>query len=498
LQNTINQTKLVPTGVPGLDFILQGGLPKGRTYLVEGLPGVGKTTLGLQFLLEGVKTGERAMIVSLIETQDELVEVARSHGWDLDGIQIMELPQDIKDSEMMLQTVFPPAEVEFGEIANAIYENIDRYKPDRLLIDSISQLAMLTDTWQQMRTSILKIRGAVHQMGTTTLLTSSKVQSQVTELDTIVHGTISLATVVPAFGKISRKLYVKKMRGHKFVTGRHDYRILTGGIELYTWQEVSHRPEVEKWSVVSSGNQPLDNMLGGGLEEGTACLIQGAAGAGKSTLASLYVQAAAKRGEGAVIFCFDERKDTFLRRSIALNMEIPVYIDQGLVELRQVDAGRISPGEFSYLVARAVESTDARVVVIDSLTGYMNSMPGETNLLRQLHELLSFLGAMGVLSIMVMNKFDSTGLHQTDLDVSYIADTLIVLRHFEALGSIRRSIAVVKKRHGPHEHAIREIKITGSGIELGPPLADFTGILSGNLRYLGSEKRLLNYSDANN
>jgi circadian clock protein KaiC len=208
------------------------------------------------------------------------------------------------------------------------------------------------------------------------------------------------------------------------------------------------------------------------------------------------VQAAAERGEGAVIFCFDERKDTFIRRSVSLNMEIPAYIDQGLVELRQVDAGQISPGEFSHLVVKAVENTNARVVVIDSLTGFLNSMPGEINLLRQLHELLSYLGALGILTIIVMNKFDSTGLHETEIDVSYIADTLIIMRHFEAMGTLRRSVAVVKKRHGPHAHTIHEIQITNKGLELGPPLTEFTGVLSGNLRYFGSEKKLLNHSDA--
>jgi len=489
-----DRPKFMGTGIIGLDTILRGGLPSSRVYLVEGAPGVGKTTLGLQFLFEGVRCGERAMMVSLIETEDELLEVARSHGWDPGGLHILEIPQTLKTSSVAVQTVFPPGEVEFGEIAGTIVDAVDQYRPQRLLIDSISQLGMLTDNWPQMRSSVLKIRDMVNRIGATTLLTSSRVDRQVAELDTIVHGTISLRTHNPDFGPVNRELSIKKMRGHKFVTGYHNYRILTGGLEVFTWRQVPHTSPLTEWQVLSSGNQQLDDLLGGGLEEGTACLINGTTGAGKSTLASLYVQAAALRKEASVIFCFDERKDTFLRRSASLDMDIPTYIEQGLIDLHQMDTGQLSPGEFAQIVVRAVEKVDAKVVVIDSLTGCMNAIPGDEQLLRQLHGLISYLSRIGVLTIMVVTKFGASGsITDMQIDASYLSDTVIILRHFEALGTLRRCIAVVKKRHSPHEHTIREFKISAGGCEVGPPLTAFNGILTGNPTYHGDREKLMDY-----
>ncbi|MGD9308417.1 MAG: ATPase domain-containing protein [Desulfosarcina sp.] len=486
---------LMGTGIMGLDAILRGGLPSGRIYLVEGAPGVGKTTLGLQFLLEGIRCRERAMMVSLIETEEELVEVARSHGWDTGGLHILEIPQTLKAASAAVQTVFPPGEVEFGEIAGTIVDAVEQYRPQRLLIDSISQLGMLTDNQPQMRSSVLKIRDLVSQIGATTLFTSSRADRQVAELDTIVHGTISLRTHNYPFGPISRELSIKKMRGHQFVTGRHNYRILTGGLELFTWRLAPQRAPLTEWQVLSSGNRHLDDLLGGGLEEGTACLINGTTGAGKSTMASLYVQAAARRGEASVIFCFDERKETFLRRSASLNLDIPAYIEQGLIDLHQVNTGQVSPGEFTQNVISAVEKKDAKVVVIDSLTGYMNTIPGDEQLMRQMHELLSYLSGIGVLTIMVVTKFGTSGIAEMQIDASYLADTVIVMRHFEALGTLRRCIAVLKKRHGRHEHTIREFKISDGGCEVGPPLTAFNGILTGNPTYFGDREKLMDYGN---
>jgi len=487
---------LMGTGIIGLDTILRGGLPSGRVYLVEGAPGAGKTTLGLQFLLEGIRCDERVMMVSLIETENELVAVTRSHGWNIGGLYILEIPQTLKSSSVAVQTVFPPGEVEFGEIAGAIVDAVGQYRPQRLLIDSISQLGMLTDNQQQMRSSVLKIRDLIDHIGATSLLTSSRAGRQVAELDTIVHGTISLRTDNHAFGPVSREIRIKKMRGHQFLTGYHNYRIRTGGIDVFNWRLAPHTSPLNEWQQLSSGNQPLDDLLGGGLEEGTACLISGTTGAGKSTLASLYVQAAALRKEASVIFCFDERKDTFLRRSASLNLDIPAYIEQGLIDLRQVNTGQASPGEFAQIVVRAVEINDAKVVIIDSLTGYMNAIPGDEQLLRQLHELISYLSGIGVLTIMVVNKFGASGsISDMQIDASYLSDTVIILRHFEALGTLRRCIAVVKKRHGPHEHTIREFKISAGGCEVGPPLTAFNGILTGNPTYYGDREKLIDYED---
>ena len=491
MKNTVSKAGLTTTGLQGLDAILQGGLPKGRAYLVEGSPGVGKTTLGLQFLLEGARAGERVMLASLIETPEEIHDVAKSHGWNLDEVHMLELPQNVRDSALEEQTVFPPGEVEFGEIAGAVIDGIEQYRPDRLLVDSVSQLSMLTDSWYQMRGSILKLRDLIHKLGCTTLLTSSRVERQISELDTIVHGSILLEMKVPAYGQVRRELIVKKMRGHKFITGYHNYRIRSGGIEVFTWPEVSHISMQSQWQVLSSGIKELDDLLGGGLEEGTACLLTGSTGAGKSTLGSLYVQAAARRGEKSIIFCFDERKDTFLRRSASLNLEIQTYVEQGLVDLRQVNTGELSAGEFGQTVRSAVEEKQAKVVLIDSLTGYMNTMPEENLLMTQMHELLSYLAGVGVLTIMVVTRYGVDKKTDTEIDASYIADTVILIRHFEALGEIRRCIVAIKKRHGKHEHTIREFKIAAGGCQLGPPLTDFSGVLTGNPVYTGSPENLL-------
>ncbi len=486
-----NKSGLALTGIPGLDTLLRGGLPKGRAYLVEGPPGVGKTTLGLQFLLEGVRTGERAMMVSLIETRDELFDVAKSHGWNLDNIHLMELPQNVRDSAISVQTVFPAGEVEFGEIANAIVEAIEKYKPSRLLLDSMTQLSMLTDSWEQMRRSVLKLRDMIHALGCTALLTSSDPQRLATEFSTIVHGTISMEMRIPAYGQVRRELIVKKMRGHKYISGYQNYRIRTGGFDVFTWPGVSDVSRKNKWQVISSDIKELDNLLGGGLEEGTACLVTGSTGAGKSTLASLYVQAAAKKGHHSIVFLFDERKDTFLRRSASLKMEMPAYIAQGLVEVHQVSADQLSPGEFAHNVRMAVEEKKARIVVIDSITGYFNALFDEHLLMTQMHELLSYLSGVGVLTIITDTKVGSTGIIETDFDPSYIADTIILLRHFEALGRIHRCIAVVKKRHGSHEHTIREFKIASHGCQVGPVLTEFVGILTGNPSYVGKAEKLI-------
>jgi circadian clock protein KaiC len=488
-----NKAELAPTGISGLDTLLRGGLPRGRAYLVEGAPGVGKTTLGLQFLLEGVRAGERAMMVSLIETRDELYDVAKSHGWDLNDIHLMELPQNVRDSAISVQTVFPSGDVEFGEIANAIVEAIEKFRPDRLLVDSVTQLSMLTDSWEQMRRSVLKLRDIIHTLGCTTLLTSSDPKRLATEFSTIVHGTISMEMRIPAYGQMRRELIVKKMRGHKYISGYQNYRIRTGGFEVFTWPGVSDASRTREWKVISSGIQELDDLLGGGLEEGTACLITGSTGAGKSTLASLYVQAAAKKGDSSIVFLFDERKDTYLRRSASLQMEMPTYIEQGLVELHQVSADQLSPGEFAHNVRVAVEEKKAKVVVIDSLTGYFNALFDEKVLLTQMHELLNYLSGAGVLTLITFTKLGSTGNIETELDASYIADTVILLRHFEAMGSIRLCISVIKKRHGNHEHTIREFKIASRGCQVGPVLTDFAGVLTGNPSYVGKPENLIDH-----
>ncbi|MFO8082860.1 MAG: ATPase domain-containing protein [Desulfobacterales bacterium] len=482
---------VVTTGVPGLDAILGGGLPKGRTYLVEGRPGAGKTTLGLQFLLEGKKVGDRVMVISFIETSEELFDVAGSHGWSLEGVKVVDLFHGVMEKATTVQTLFPPSEIELGEVASAVIEAIKEYRPDRLLLDSVSQLSMLIDSWHHLRGPILKIRNIIHSIGCTALLTSSYIGERSGELETIVHGSISMEAIIPSYGQIRRELIVKKIRGIKFITGYHNYRIRTGGVEIFTWPHVPHYSKHSEWDILSSGIQELDNLLGGGLEAGTACLLTGSTGAGKSTLATFFIQAAAKRGENSVIFCFDERKDTFLRRSNSLGLEIDSFIARGLVDLRQVNVGELSPGEFAQNVREAVDENNSRVVIIDSLSGYMSAMPGENLMMTQLHELLSHLSAAGVLTIMIVTKYGSHFNRILDLDASYIADSILLVRQFEALGRLRRCISVVKKRHGNHEKTIREFKITTGGLVVGPPLDKFTGILTGHPTYIGKYEKLL-------
>lgn len=482
---------LVKTGVPGFDAILGGGLPGGRAYLIDGLPGTGKTTFGLQFLLEGKKSGERVMVISFIETSEELSDVALSHGWSLEGVRVVDLFHGMMETTASIQTLFPPNEIELGEVANIVTAAIEEYRPKRLLLDSVSQLSMLIDSWYHLRGPILKIRDIIHSINCTAMLTSSNVKEGSKELETIVHGSISLETEAPSYGQVKREMIVKKIRGMKFKTGYHNYRIRKGGIEIFTWPEIPHRSRHTNWNILSSGIPELDNLLGGGLEEGTACLFTGSTGAGKSTLATLFIEAAAKRGENSVIFCFDERKDTFLRRSASLNLEIESFIDQGLVDLRQVNVGELSPGEFAWNVQQAVEKNNSRVVLIDSLSGYLSAMPGEALMMTKLHELLSHLSASGVLTIMVVTAYGSDLSKTTDLDASYIADSIVLLRHFEAFGSLRRCISVIKKRHGKHENSIREFKIGVGGCEVGPPLDEFSGILTGKPSYTGKHKKLL-------
>jgi circadian clock protein KaiC len=484
------ESSLVATGISGLDTILEGGFSKGRVHLLEGDPGTGKTTMSLQFLLEGKKSGEKVMLISFIEIEEEIHDIARSHGWSMEGVYVPNLFQDVIDSASAVQTLFPPSDIEFGEVAESVIEAIVKYRPDRVVIDSISQLSMLTNSWYQARGPLLKIKEIVHKIGCTALFTSGAMGEHERELETIVHGAISLETVITPYGPICRELIIKKMRGRKFTTGYHNYQIRTGGVEIFTWPDAPHDSIDTKWDIISSGIQELDNLLGGGLEKGTASLFTGNTGTGKSTLASLYVQAAAKRGENSVIFCFDERKDTFLRRSTSLGLEISSLISQGLIDLRQVNVGQLSPGEFTQIVRDTVEEKKATVVVIDSLSGYMSAMPGEKMVITQLHELLSYLSALGILTIMIVTRYGSTDNSNFQLDASYIADSIVLLRHFEAFGSIHRCIAVIKKRHGYHEKTIREFKIAAGGCEVGQPLEGFSGIFTNNPTYTGKPERL--------
>lgn len=483
----------ISTGVLGLDHILRGGLPQSMVYLIHGGPGTGKTTLSFQFLLEGVRQGERVLYASLLQTRSELKMIAGSHGWSLEGINLLDLPDNIRRAATDEQTLFSPGEVELHEVTDTMIEAIHKHRPQRLVFDSITELAVLVDSRYQLRRQLLKLKQQLSDTDCTTLFTVNDTEAvDLPSIQTAVHGVAEIGIHRPHYGPPRRWLEVTKMRGMPFLAGRHDLRLKTGGIEVFPRLEVKQNHPPTQWSLVSSGNAELDTLFGGGLEGGTACLITGTTGAGKSVLASLYVQAAAERGDRSIIFCFDERKRTFIRRSEGLGLDIVGQIERGLVDLRQIDVGAATPGEFTEQIRYAVDEQKAKVVVIDSVSGYLHAMTEQRQLILQLHELLSYLGEAGVLTILIMPRhgFGGETGRELDVDTSYIADTVVMMRHFEAMGEVRRCVSVLKKRHGKHEPTIREFTIGDGGVQVGPPLVDFRGVLSGTPEYVGDHHRL--------
>lgn len=480
-----------PTGVAGLDEILDGGLPRGWTYLIHGHAGTGKTTLSLHFLREGVRAGERVLYVSLMQSREELANMARSHGWSLEGIEFLDLPESVRKKAAAEQTVFAPNEIQLQELTETIVAGIKEYRPERLVLDSISELAVLAATAQQLRGPVLGVKDLLQDTSCTALFTCGEIGASTLQLRTLLHGVIELEISFPSFAGHRRRLKVTKVRGMPFLGGYHDFRIRTGGMDVFPRLRAGGLDKRRDWETIASGVEEIDTMLGGGLEEGTACLMTGTSGSGKSTLASLYVRAAAEKGKKSVIFCFDERRETFLRRSVALGLPMPDYIERGLVDLRQVAVGEMSPGEFSHAVRSAVEEGGASVVVIDSVSGYMSAMPDQVLLTTQLHELLSYLSGAGVLTLMVLTTHGIYHEPGPIVDASYIADTVILLRHFEAHSEMRHCIAVVKKRHGNHEKTIREFMITSEGCRVGEPLPQFTGLLTGTPTFSGDPEALM-------
>lgn len=487
---------LAGTGVTGLDYVLHGGLPRQRIFLLHGGPGTGKTTLGMQFLMEGARQGERTLYITLLQTRDEVLGVADSHGWTLAGVELLELPENVQETAAAEQTIFRTGEVELHEVMDAIIEAIKTHRPQRLLLDSVSELAVLVDNPYQLRRQLIKLKRTLADVQCTALFTLGMLDQELASLQTMVHGVIELNMHSPVYGRPRRSLEVTKMRGRTFVGGYHDYQIATGGLVVYPRLKANGTQDHDcsERSTIASGNMQFDAMLGGGLEEGTACLITGTSGVGKSTLTSLYAQAAAERGDRSLILCFDERKKTFLRRAQGLEMALPRYVEQGLIDLRQYDVGQISPGELMQAIRCAVDEQAVKIVVLDSITGYLNAMPDEHSLILQLHELLSYLGDQGVLTLLVVSAQNTFGGARPTVSASYLADTVVVMRYFEAQGQVRRCIAVLKKRHGSHESAIREVSIGRGGIQVGEPLTQFSGVLTGTPKFEGSPGALLDRS----
>lgn len=481
-----NSSSRVTTGIGGLDDILDGGLPRNHVYLVEGDPGTGKTTLAMQFLMTGARLGEKGLYVSLSETERELRAVAESHGWNLDGIDIFELPAGFtKPGEQY--TVFHASEVELTDITKAILDRVEETEPQRVVLDSLSEVRLLAGDALRYRRQILALKQFFANRNCTVLLLEDRTATK-RDLDvaSISHGVISLEHLARDYGSERRRLRIIKMRGLRFRGGFHDYSILTGGLRVYPRLVASEHREAHITGVLKSGIKGLDDLLGGGIECGTSLLILGPAGCGKSTIAAQYVAAAAGRGECGAMYIFDESPLTLVQRTAALGADLRPYIDNHTVKIEQIDPAELSPGEFVHRVRHEVEKNDARAVVIDSVNGFMNAMPGEDTIAIQLHELLAFLNQRGIVTIMVMAQYGILGHGMiTPADISYLADSVLLLRYFEAEGAVKQAISVVKKRSGEHERYIRELRLAEGRLWVGPALAEFHGILTGTPEYVG-------------
>ena len=470
------------TGITGLDDILCGGLTPYRLYLIEGVPGSGKTTLAMQYLLEGVKNGESVLYVTLSETEEELRAMSRSHDWSLDGVTIRELvPPEESLQPAEQYTMFHPAEVELSETTRTILSDVERLKPTRLVFDSLSELRLLAGDPLRYRRQLLALKQFFRGRRCTVLLLDDLTSSgRDLQVQSIAHGVIVLEQLLPEYGADRRRVRVLKHRGRRFRGGYHDYLIGQGGLNVYPRLiAAEHRTNLDEQKF-SSGIDAMDELLGGGLERGTSTLVVGGAGTGKSSLAAQFVAAAAARGQSSAMFIFDESKNTLLSRMDGLGVNLRQHVDNGTVSIRQVDPAELTPGELSWTIRREVEENHAKIVVIDSLNGYLNAMPGERYLTIHLHELLMFLGEKGVATMLIGAHQGMIGPMVTPVDASYLADAVILLRYFEARGEVRQAISVMKKRGGRHERTIRDYALeSGKGITVGEPLRGFRGILSG-------------------
>ena len=483
----------VSTGSAGLDDILGGGFDANRLYLCEGRPGAGKTTLALQFLLNGVRRGERVLYISLSETERELRLVAKRHGWALEGVSVFELvpPEASLDPNREL-TVFHPAEIELSETTQLVFDRVHELNPSRIVFDSLSELRLLAQNSLRYRRQILALKHFFTGRDCTVLMLddmSSKADDL--QLHSIAHGVVLLEQNAVDYGAERRRLRVVKMRGMPFRSGFHDFTIKQGGLEIYPRLVAAEHRGPVAGGLAMSGKPELDAMVGGGLERGTSALLMGPAGVGKSSLALIYAMAAAERGEHAVIYAFDEGRATILTRAAALGIPLDAAVRNGLIRIQQIDPAELSPGEFAHLVRSAVEHGQARVVVIDSLNGYLSAMPDERFLILQMHELLSYLSQSDVLTILVLAQHGLVGPMQTPVDLSYLSDAVMMLRYFEFEGMVRRALSVVKKRSGQHERSIREFRLSSRGIAVGPPLRDFSGVFTGTPIYTGTSEPLL-------
>jgi circadian clock protein KaiC len=486
-------TARISTGNSGLNKILGGGIDADRMYLYEGKPGTGKTTLALQFLLEGARQKERVLYVALSESEAELRLVATRHGWTLDGVDLFELipPETTLDPDREL-TVLHPAEVELSETTKLIFDKVAEITPSRVVVDSLSELRLLAQNSLRYRRQVLALKHFFAKRHCTVVLLDDLTSRDTDlQLHSISHGVVLLEQLAIEYGAERRRLSIVKMRGIEFLGGFHDFRIVKGGLEVFPRLVAAEHHKPFEGEFTPSGNSELDELLGGGLERGTNALLIGGAGVGKSSVALTYAIAATEREEHAVYYAFDEGRGTLEARARTIGLALQPALASGKLRFQQIDPAELSPGEFAANVRSSVERGQARIVIIDSLNGYLNAMPDGRFLILQMHELLTYLGQQGVLTILVLAQHGLVGPMETPLDISYLSDAVIMLRYFEYAGQVRRALSVVKKRSGNHEHTIREFQLTARGIRVGPPLTEFAGIFSGTPRYTGDPKPLL-------
>jgi circadian clock protein KaiC len=483
----------VPTGVSGLDHILDGGYASQRSHLIEGRPGSGKTTLAMQFLLDGVKCGEHCLYITLSESRRELLNVAQRHGWSLDGIQIFELvPPELSLDPKQQQSLVHTSDLELGETIRLAMAEIERVKPQRVVFDSLSEIRLLSDGSLRYRRQVHALRSFLLIQNTTALLLDDLTsEADDLNLHSLSHAVIRLEQLAPLYGGERRRLRVIKMRGTAFRGGFHDYVIRKGGLTVFPRLVAAEHIGTAPDDQCGTGSPELDQLLGGGLDRGTSTMLIGPSGVGKSTVALMCVTAAIARGEKVLLLSFDETIAVLSRRARGLNLSIDAAIGTGQIQVEQIDPAEISPGELADLVQNAVEHEGIRVVLIDSLTGYHNAMPEENYLLLQMHELLTYLNQQGVLSLLVLAQHGMIGAMGANVDLTYLSDTILLFRTFEAEGRLRRALSVVKKRTGSHEDTIRELRIDSGGIRVGEPLSAFRGVMTGVPTYDGERSSLL-------
>lgn len=469
------------TGIDGLDNILAGGLARRRVYLLEGSPGTGKTTAALSFLRAGAAAGEKTLYITLSETDEELREAAQTHGWTLDGVEIYELvpPESLLD-EMQQQSLLYSSDLELGETTRMIFEAVERVKPTRVVIDSLSEIRLLAQSSLRYRRQVLALKHYFAKRQATVLMLDDLTTDTLDKtVHSVAHGVIRLEELSPEYGAERRRVRVVKYRGRRFRGGFHDFTIKTGGLEVYPRLVSSeHRSEFDR-SPLSSGVPGLDQLLGGGMERGSSCLVLGPAGTGKSLMTLYFIAAAIVRGEKAALFAFDEELGLLLERTKVFGFDLEGLRARGDLTIHQVDAAELSPGEFTHRVRRCVEAEGVQTIVIDSLNGYQLAMPEEHFLMLHMHELLQFLNRQGATTFVTVAQHGLVGDMSAPVDVTYLADTVLLLRYFEAVGEVRRAVSVIKKRAGGHEKTIREYRIGDEGLVVGPPLTNFHGVLRG-------------------